>query len=434
MRVSRIPIDMRTNQTLAKRALLAGGILLLGFVLCAYLVMTRPHARPRPPQEKAWPVPVLVAHYEDLQPRVSVFGEIVAGREAEIRSTVAGRIVELDAHFRDGAFVRADETVARIDAFEYDLAVQERSAELAEARARLAELRDEIATEKELLAVVSEQVSLRERDFDRSVSLVSKRQASEKAEDEAALAVNAAQQTLLERGQTIGRLTARIDQQEAAISKSRLALERAKRDLSDTRISAPFTGYASDVTAAIGKRMAVGESLARLIDASSLEARFELPDADYARLISTADGRPIGEHGGLQGLAVEVLWHVGQRTFTFEGEVTRSDAEIDPTTGGVGLYAEISAPPAHSALRPGAFVEVQVSDVRYEHVITVPEAAVSEDGIVYVIEDDRLIGRQVEILREFGDRMYIRGDVAEGERIVAEQFPNIGPGLKIQPL
>jgi RND family efflux transporter MFP subunit len=314
------------------------------------------------------------------------------------------------------------------------MAVRERSAELAEGEARLSELRDEIAAERELLATVSEQLELRRRDLERTANLKRTGQTSEKAHDDAALAVNATIQTRLERRQAIGRLSARISQQEAVIARNRAALERAERDLSDTEISAPFTGYASDVEAAIGKRLAVGESVARLIDASSLEVRFELPNADYARLVSSGDGRTPEPQSGLEGLPVEVIWRVGERAFSYTGEVKRTDAEIDPATGGIGLYAVISTNGADSVLRPGAFVEVLVPDVRYEQVIAVPESAVFGEDIVYIVENDRLAVRQVEIVREFGDQVYIRGDLAEGAIIVARQFPNIGAGLKVHSL
>ena len=47
----------------------------------------------------------VTAERRDVAPVVRVFGEIRSGREAELRAMVAGRIVELNPAFRDGAEV-----------------------------------------------------------------------------------------------------------------------------------------------------------------------------------------------------------------------------------------------------------------------------------------------------------------------------------------
>ena len=84
-------------------------------------------------------------------------------------------------------------------------------------------------------------------------------------------------------------------------------------------------------------------------------------------------------------------------------------------------------------LRPGAFVEITLPDVNYDNVIVLPAAAVSSDGIAYVVQDSRLVELEVEVVRAVGDQVFVKGDLSAESMIVAEQFPDIGPGISVIP-
>ena len=416
----------------ASRIIVPIVIVLAGALLGTYLVMSRPEARPNPPGETVHPVRVIEATYERVQPELLVYGEIVAGREAEIRAMVAGRIVELDPAYRSGAFVEAGQPFLTIDPFDYDVAVRERLADVDEARARLAELEAEIASERRLLVLLDDQIALRERDRDRVRNLVLKKQTSEKSLDDAELTLNAAAQQRVQGAQSLAVLEQRLAQQRAALDRALAQLDRAERDLADTVVSAPFAGYLQDVTIATGKRLAVGESVGRLIDSDSLEVRFELPNASYARLVAAATRSASPGRHPLSDTKVTVAWRLGGGAYEYTGYIDRAGAEVDSTSGGVELFARITEGPV-AILRPGAFVDVAIPGVVYDDVIVLPETAVSDDAVVYVVENSRLVQRNVDIVRESGDEVFVRGDIEPRAAIVAEQFPAIGPGLSVDP-
>lgn len=402
-------------------------VLMTAALIGTYLVMSRPQARPNPPAEKIQPVSIVSAQVENFRPSLLVYGEIAAGREAEIRSMVAGRIVAVDANFRSGSAVLAGHEFVEIDRFEFDVAVREKMADVDEADAKLREVDSELRAQLRFVELLEEQIKLRERDRDRTANLAKKNQSSEKALDDAEIALNATAQQLVQAEQRATILAARERQQHAQIARATAQLERANRDLADTKIAAPFTGYLQDVSVALGKRVAVGESLGKLIDADALEVRFELPNADYARLLGANLERT--PHP-LSGITVKVIWRLGTSNYTYDAEIERVGAEVDSSTGGIVLYARV-ARAAADILRPGAFVEVLVPDVAYEDVIVLPESAVSDQRIIYLVEDSRLVPREIEIVREFDDQVIVKGDVRANAAIVAEQFPDIGPGIRV---
>lgn len=415
---------------LSFRILIPLAVITFGVLVGAYLVGTRPKAHPNPPAERVRPVKVVTAARKNIRPELLVYGEIVSGREAELRSMVAGRLVYLDPSYRSGAYVAAGSRLAEIDPFEYEIALREQTADVAEAQSKLRELQSELEINRRLLTLLDEQIELRKRDSDRVSNLVKKSQASEKAVDDAKLALNSARQARLQGEQTIERLDAQIEQQRATLERTNANLDRSERDLFDTTLIAPFSGFLQDIVVATGKRVAIGESIGRLIDADGLEARFELPNADYARVVGTAP-RSLGlDRHPLSGTEIRVSWRLGATIYSYTGSIERAGAEIDPTSGGVVLHARITGGPTE-ILRPGAFVEVSVPDVSYDDVIVLPAAAVSSNGVVYVVEDSRLVELNVDVVREFGDKVLIRSDINSQASIVAEQFPEIGPGISV---
>lgn len=424
---------MKTANVLTTRVALPILVIACGVLIGGYLVASRPQARANPPAEKITPISVITAEFRTFQPELHVYGEIAAGREAEIRAMVAGRITQIDETYRSGAYVETGQPFVQIDRFDYEVAVRELQADLDESRARLAELESDLGAARSTLQLLEEQIALRERDLARVAKLAKKNQSSEKAYDDAQIALNSTAQQRVQGQQQVDSLAARIRQQQAAVARNEARLDRAQRDLADTTITAPFSGYLQDVNLAIGKRVAVGENLGRLIDAQGLEVRFELPNADYARLVGAVGPRVDAARHPLSDTRIAVGWRLGDEVYAYQGRVERVGAEVDSTSGGVVLFGRITHGPV-GILRPGAFVEITLPGVAYESVLVLPEAAVSDDNIVYLVRDERLVPVEVQVLREFGDEFIVTGDIPPAALIVAEQFPAIGPGVAVRPM
>ena len=111
------------------------------------------------------------------------------------------------------------------------------------------------------------------------------------------------------------------------------------------------------------------------------------------------------------------------------------DGVIDAQSGGVDLYARIEGNDADGVLRPGAFVEVSIDDRLYRDVISLPESALHDDGgggdRVYVVVDNRLEARPVEVLLRDGNDVLLRGPLVDNELVVITRLPEIGPGLLV---
>jgi len=406
-------------------------VILLGALITAWFVASRPQALTKAPEEKVWPVEVVSVSAIEVQPTLSVFGEVQAAREAELRAMVAGRLVELDQAFRNGNRIEAGAALAVIDPVDYENQLAEQTAELARADAQLGELKRELEWEIELEANAIRQVELAERALARTEQLAATGRESKKVRDDTEVTLAVSQQSRLQRAQTISRLRARIRDQQAAYEKIQAILARAERDLAHTRVVAPFTGHVTDVRLALGQRVAIGETLGRLLSASELEVRFDVPEADFARLLG-GDGQAGAD--GLIGRALDVVWRLGTEERVFSAKLARIGAEIDPALGGIELYATLAPEASARGLRAGAFVEIRIPDVVYRDVYRVPAKALATDGEIYTVVDERLVPVAVEVVRKLGDDVLIRGALDPAYPVVARVFAGIGPGLRAQVL
>ena len=359
-------------------------VLIVTVALIALLVATRPRLVPEPHAERVWPVKSVAISRQSLRPQLALFGEIVAGRRSELRARVAGPITQIGRNFREGGLVAAGELLLEIDPFHYRTMLAERRAQLHEAEVRLDQL---------------------QREYRRIEALYVDHTVSERDRDNAELS---------------------LKQQEAVVEQRRIDVERAERDLADTRLLAPYAGVVGKVNANLGKQLGINDKVAELTDTGQLEVRFSLSNAEYGRLRSS------GEE--LVGRTVTVTWKVGDADLGYQAKIARIGAEIISTTGGVDVYAVLEDG-LRADLRPGAFVAVRVPDREYADVFVAPESALYGDDMLYVIVDSRLADRRIELLGHDGDQIIFRSAgepaLADGDRVVTTPLREAGVGVKV---
>jgi RND family efflux transporter MFP subunit len=407
------------------KVLLPVAVIALGVGGFVYLSQTRATPQPAEPAPQIWPVEAVTVALTDRRPELALYGEIVAGRRADIRAAVAGDVVEVADEFRDGALVRDGAALLEIDPFDYRAALDERRAELAEAEARLAELAARKALEEAALAREIEILELAERETERRENLAQRGAVSAQALDDSRQEMLRVRQSVAVRENTVAAEEARIAQQRATIDRLEVRVRMAERDLARTAIAAPFTGLLGDTAVELGQRVGVNEAVAELVDPARLEARFQLSEAQYGRLLACGDG--------LIGRPATVAWRVGATSLEFQARVERVDASIRMDTGGVAVFARLDGLTPETPLRPGAFVEIGLPDCGYEGVASLPASALHGDDLVFVIDGEgRLAERRIEPAAVIGETVLVRGGLAEGERVVTSRFTEARAGDPVE--
>ena len=325
-------------------------------------------------EEKIWPVSAVKAEYQDVQPTLNLFGEVISSRRSDLRAFVGGQVVEVGSNFKEGAIVEEGELLLVIDDFEYANAVVEEEAKF----------------------------EIMKRDFERAEELFSQGSISEQFRDNA----------LLEK------------------TRQELVLSEVKKDLRDTRLYAPYDGVINDVLASLGKQVSTfNDKIGEIIDVKNLEVKFSISKAQYGRLLE--------DENSIIGRSIDVRWAVGQKDLLFSADISRIGAEIKSNTGGVNVFASINFPDNEvTPLRPGAFVRLGMPDKSYESVIVIPDSALYEDSYVYLIRDGRLAKHMVKIHGYDKTNVLITpseaASITNDDMIVTNQLREAGEGVKVE--
>jgi RND family efflux transporter MFP subunit len=336
--------------------------------------------------ERFWPVSVVPALHQDLQPEIHLFGEVIAGRRSELRPLVEGLVIAVGQNLHDGGVVEKGDLLVQIDPFEYENKLEDERLLLEEAEARLQMRKRELVRVREMRANsnVSEQ-NLDNAEFD-------------------------------------------VIQQESMLGQRRVAVRRAERDLRDTRLTAPYAGVLSGVTSNIGTPLRPSDKLVDLIDTSQLEVRISLSKAQYGRLLESGET--------IKGRPVRVSWKIGDEALGFDAVIQRVGSEIQSTSGGIDAYAVIETDGKQISLRPGAFVSVTLPDKRYKNILAAPDSALYGEDMVYIVSDSRLEARKIQLAGHSGTNILFRSvgepGINDGDPIVITQLREAGVGAKVE--
>ena len=377
------------------KAIVAIGILFLGFSAYNYLVATKPENPLQPRLEKVWTVDVAIIDFQVAFPKKSSFGQVEASRKSTLNFNISGEVEWISDAFKNGGYVKKGQELARLDR---DLLIISRD-----------EIAIQIEANKTNIAELAIQRELRQNSYERMRQMNVASVVSLANLDEAQLALSMAKNAL----EQAKRQQAQLD----------LSLKRANKQLSDAVLRAQFDGIVSAVQ--IGRGMVVSPAMAvgTITDLSSLEVSFVVPGDVFSRA------------NALIGNAVNVVWRSGGREITsIEAPISRAEGNVQAGEGGGRLYAQIALSDTGDWIIPeGAFVEVIYSSGQVDDVAILPEAALYDDNSVFVITNGRTARRVVEIIQKSDGLVYVRGNINEGEQVVATRLPALGDGILVKP-
>ena len=370
-------------------------ILIFGYVGFNYLVATKPEKPLQPRNEQVWTVKTAVVNFKAAYPEKSSFGQVEASRKSALNFNISGEVETVAEVFRNGNTVSKGVELARLDRDLLLIAKQEIMVQL-----------DANKTNIEELAI---QLDLRQKNFERINQMQAAAVTSQANLDEARLALSMAKNAL----------------QQATQQKNQLelSLQRANKNLEDAVLRAPFDGIISNVQIGRGLVLSPGISVGSMTDISSLEASFVVTSDVFA------------DTDLLIGSEVKVIWRSGGREIkTLMSKVERAEGNVAVGQGGGRLYADIPLGDDGNWIIPeGAFVEIIYSSGRVENVAQLPEAALYDDNSIFVIKNDRTDRRRVEVVQKSEGLVYVRGDINDGDVVVATRLPALGDGILVKP-
>ena len=205
---------------------------------------------------------------------------------------------------------------------------------------------------------------------------------------------------------------------EKEVAEAELA--EAEWRLSKTTIRAPFAGTVTGRMINIGQHVRPGDSLFILTDFDPLVARIFLPERD---VIALKEGRDVRM---TLRAASDVVFH---------GRIRQISPVVDTATGTVKVTVEAVRAPA--AVRPGAFVTVDIVRETKPNALRIPrEAVIRElrDAHVFVVEGEIARRRDLTLGIEEGGFVEAVSGLKAGDAVIVAGQGALRDGSTIKVL
>ena len=364
-------------------------IIVVGFGLAAALLRTGPSITPQAPVAKSPLVRAVTVQPADFEFEATARGTVMPRSETELIAEVSGRVIELSQSLVTGGFFKEDDVLLRIDPLDYEIALEQASAQVQRATSELATA---------------------SKNYERQRNLSKRQSTSESLEDDA---------------------RNRLQMAEAAQREARARLASAERDLERTVVKAPYDGRVRTEQVDLGQFLNRGSRLARLYAIDAAEVRLPIKDDELAFLnISLRDGSAWEKRPSVS-LSAEFAGAV----HSWAGEIVRTEGELDPKTRMIQLVASVADPyrAGTTPLPVGLFVDAVITGGVQPNIVRLPRGAMVSPSEVYIVDSsERLVRRTVNVLRSQGDFVYINDGLLRGDRVCLSRLATAMPGMKVR--
>lgn len=380
------------------KVLLPIALLLLGAGCAWAIIATSPPIPRNTPVAEAPLVTVVAAEAQSLRLDVHSQGIVTPRNEIDLIPEVSGKIVQLHPEFVAGGFFKQDEILATIDPRDYDYAIAQAEAQIAEAKRQLA---------------------------------MEEAQADQAHNEWQALGEGSPSPLALHEPQ--------VAEARAKLKAAEANLMQAKIKRSRCELRAPFSGRVQTKSVGLGQTIQVGEKLAHIYSTDIAEIRLPLPTDQLAFI-----DLPLGTVGKQCGASapcpkVTLTADFAGAAHAWEGRIVRSEGRLDDSTGVLYAVAEIANPysqqAGHPPLLAGLFVQARIQGKQLPNLFELPLSAVDASQQALVVDtEQKLHIRHLDILRTEPKRILVKQGLSAGDRVVTSgvQIPVEGMKVRVQ--
>ena len=312
------------------------------------------------------------SHSVRLTGTVTTLGNVMVIPEA------SGDVVFVSEKFRAGGVFAADETLARIDATEYEIGLAMAKLDLDYAQAHLKEVKDRYGRSSEYYATAPNGTV-----------------------------------------HPWPALDGEIEKAESLVETARHRVTLAEIQLDQTRIRMPFAGYVRAASLSVGQVVSARTStLGDVFPRNQLRVRAQISTFDLDSL------HP----------AIERTASVVADGRTYETEVERVSRVVDLETRLASLYLRVLNQGRQEVLpRPGTFVDVTVAGPVRDDVFVLPESAMQLNASVWLVDDGTLVSF-LPVSRGFRDDGWIVDAFDTKGGVVVGSVAGAREGLAVNPV
>lgn len=379
------------------------GILLAGVAITTLIFSTEPEAETEGATvQTAMLVDVTEVEEGTFEPVIVATGTVQPVEDVLLSPLVSGQIIKRDPAFTPGGFVKKNEVLLQIDPSDYRNTLDLRKSELMQSQTTL-------DTEMGRQQIASQDLQLIVDD-----SLFGSNPLSEE------------ERQLVLRKPQLSAVKATIEASKASMKQAQLNLER-------TTIRAPFDAHILTQNVTTGSQVSQGDNLGRIVGTDYYWVNATVPVSKLQWLKFPQDN---SEKGSPVRIENSTTWPKG--TFR-QGYLDRQIGALDGQTRLARVLVRVEDPLAQndttknkSKLIIGSFVEVFINASPIKNVVRLNKDHIRSSETVWVMKDDKLEIRQVDISLTDDEYAYISSGLENGDKVVTTDLSTVSNGIGLR--
>ncbi|HET8737221.1 MAG TPA: efflux RND transporter periplasmic adaptor subunit [Pricia sp.] len=380
-----------------KIILICCGILLLAVVITSFIFLTEPTAKSEgASKETAMLVEVIPVEKGDFRPVITATGTVRAVDDVVLSPLVGGQIIRRDASFTPGGTVEKGQVLLQIDPADYRNTLELRLSELQQSQTDLnMEMGRQQVAEQDLSLIGGDSLS------------------------------DAEKQLVLRKPQ--------LEAVKANVKATKASVDQAQLNLARTTIRAPFDAQILEQNVTVGSQVSPGNNLGRLVGTEAYWVEMTVPVSQLRWLAFPGNN---GDKGSPVELRSRSAWKPGE---TRTGYLYNRVGALDTQTRLARVLVKVADPlartPENEGQPPfiiGGFVEARIQAEPVENVVRLNRDYVRRNNTVWVMEDNKLQVREVEIVLSDSENAYISSGLDDNDKVVTTNLSTVADGVGLR--
>ena len=363
----------------------------VGVLICFLLIITKPVAEAEEIKKAAPIVDIELITPESMNITIKSQGTVIPRTESQLYPEITGEVVYVSPKLDEGSSFNKGDVLLKIDSRDYELDIKTAEANLDDANSALF-------------------VAQAESNFEREQW----------------------EQSNIGTASDLRLKIPQLKKAESRVGAAQANLEKLKRNLQKTTISAPYDGLVRKKNVDRGTVIGPGYLIANIYAIDYVEVKLPLPDEDLAFLDIPLDGTQIDIKNQSK---VTLIGSLGGENITWEGNIVRMEAEFDSKSRMAILIARVSNPYKYKIpLRIGQFVEAEITGKKFDNIYSIDREIIKNNNKVVVVNtiDSTLDFRSVNILRYIDDIALIDKGLSDQIPICLTNLDVMYSGMKVQ--
>lgn len=373
------------------KAVITIAVLLAAVAAAAGIIMSRPMPEQLTVSETTSAIRAVTVAKESMRLMIRSEGTVTPKTQTDLIPEIKGRVTWISPNLVVGGYFSKGDLLVSIDAADYEAKSGLAQAQLLRAEAEL------------------EHKSF---EFKRLQTLIQDNLVSQSNLENAARALKIAKANVIE---------------------SKINLAQAERNLTRTKITAPFEGMVRSEAIDIGQFVQQGAPIAAIYASNAVEVRLPIVNAELAYLDAASLQR--GELDPATAPMIRITAFYAGSPFVWQGQLARTEGEIDAQSRMITAVARINQDTQSTDVPPlqvGAFVAAEIQGQYLDDIVRLPRAALRPNSQVLIIDgDNRLRFRAVNVLRLENDYVIIDSGLENGELVNLSPIQTVVDGMRV---